>query len=48
MIILGLKVDAATIVNVPDDVNVWIVCPPEVVIVPPVELVEIQSEPSVA
>jgi hypothetical protein len=28
------------IVNVPPDVNVWIVLPPEVVIVPPVAVIE--------
>lgn len=37
-----------TIVKVQEDVNVCIVCPPLVVIVPPVELGEIQSEPLVA
>jgi hypothetical protein len=35
-------------VNVPEEVNVCIVCPPEVVFVPPVELGETQSDPSVA
>lgn len=39
---------AATIVNVPELVNVCIVCDPLVVIVPPVELVETPSDPSVA
>lgn len=34
--------------NVPEVVNVWIVCPPLVVIVQPVELVETQSDQSVA
>ena len=34
--------------NVPEEVNVCIVCPPEVVFVPPVELGETQSDPSVA
>lgn len=33
----------ATIVKVPEVVNVWIVCPQLVVIVPPVELGETQS-----
>lgn len=37
-----------TIVNVPLVVNVWIVCHPFVVIVPPVELVDIKSLQSVA
>ena len=40
--------DASTAVQVPLDVNVWIVFPPEVVIVPPVESVDTPSEPSVA
>lgn len=38
----------ATIVNVPEAVKVCIVCPPTVVIVPPVEVVETQSLPLVA
>lgn len=38
----------ATIVNVPEVVNVCIVCPPDVVIVPPVDVLETPSEPSVA
>ena len=38
----------ATIVNVPLDVNVWIVCPPLVVFVHPVDDGETQSDPSVA
>jgi len=43
-----VNLDEATIVNVPLEVNVWIVCPPLVVIVPPVELADTQSLPSVA
>jgi hypothetical protein len=45
---LELDVELATIVNVPDAVKACIVCPPDVVIIPPVELGEIPSEPSVA
>lgn len=41
-------VDGATIVKVPLVVNVWIVCPPLVVIVPPVDAVETPSLQSVA
>lgn len=43
-----MNVLVATIVNVPEEVNVCIVCPPLVVIVPHVELVDIQSLQSVA
>lgn len=38
----------ATIVNVPEVVNVWIVCQPLVVIVPPVDVGDTPSLPSVA
>lgn len=38
----------ATIVKVQELVNVWIVCPPLVVIVPPVDVGETPSLPSVA
>lgn len=40
--------DDATIVKVHELVNVWIVCPQIVVIVPPVEVGDTPSEPSVA
>lgn len=43
-----LDCELATIVNVPELVNVWIVCPPLVVIVPPVDAVETQSDQFVA
>jgi len=43
-----VNLDEATIVNVPLVVNVWIVCHPLVVIVPPVEEVDTPSLPSVA
>ena len=43
-----LAVPLATIVNVPLVVKVCIVCPPLVVIVPPVELVDTPSLQSVA
>ena len=52
MLTLGINVEpppvASTQVNVPEEVNVWIVFPPEVVTVPPVEDVDTPSEPSVA
>lgn len=37
-----------TTVKVPFDVNVWMVWPPEVVMIPPVEVFDTPSEPSVA
>jgi len=45
IIILGVNAthEDDTIVNVPLDVNVWIVCPPLVVIVPQVEVFDTQS-----
>ncbi len=48
LIVLIDAVTASTTVKVPLDVNVWIVFPPDVVIVPPVEESETPSEPSVA
>lgn len=44
---LDVETSEATAVNVHEEVNVWIVLLPEVVIVPPVESIEIPSEPSV-
>lgn len=43
-----LAVPLATIVHVPEEVKVWIVFPPLVVIVPPVELGDTPSLQSVA